>query len=227
MAGAPRIMVLDRDGIVGERRALRRRSRQKRARALRGGRHVARASHPVWPARVDHASAASARASGAARRDGPAGTSACGHRTRRDRPCPARRSRPGRRTPVMKTTSRKPDSVSSVKITPLAASVGAHHLHHADRQRDLEMIEAVVDAVDDAAVGEQRGEATAARLEQVVRAADVQVALVLAGEAGGRQILGGGGAAHRDGDAGAVLRLELCDRPCRCAARIQAVPVAS
>ena len=45
--------------------------------------------------------------------------------------------------------------------------VGAHHLHHADRQRDLEMVEAVVDAIDDGAVGEDRGEAAAAGLEQV------------------------------------------------------------
>ena len=52
--------------------------------------------------------------------------------------------------------------------------VGAHHLHHADRQSDLEMVEAVVDAVDDGAVGEHRGEAAPARLEQVAGAADVQ-----------------------------------------------------
>ena len=103
----------------------------------------------------------------------------------------------------MNTTSRKPDSVSRVNITPLLADVGAHHLHHADRQADLEMIEAVVDAVDDAAIGEQRGEAAAAGLEQIVVAADVKVALMLAGEAGGGQVFRGGRTAHRDSHAGA------------------------
>ena len=88
------------------------------------------------------------------------------------------------------------------------ADVGADHLHHADRQPDLEVIESVVDAIDDAAVGEQRGEALTAGLEQVVGAGDVEVGLVLAGEARGRQILGGRGAAHGDGDIGSVLLFE-------------------
>ena len=91
--------------------------------------------------------------------------------------------------------------------------VGAHHLHHADRQADLEMVEAVVDAIDDGAVGEQRGEAAPAGLEHVVGAADVQKAFMLTGEAGGRQVLGGRRAAHRDRDVVAVLGFEFGDKP--------------
>ena len=98
----------------------------------------------------------------------------------------------------MNTTSRKPDSVSSVNITPLAARSERTIFMHADRERDLEVVEALVDAVGDGAVGEQRGEAAPDRVEQHGLAADVQEGLVLAGEAGGRQILGGGRAAHRD-----------------------------
>ena len=90
-------------------------------------------------------------------------------------------------------------------MTPLAAQVRAHHLHHADRERDLEMVEAVVDAIDDRAVGEDRGEAAPAGLEQIVFAAHVEKALVLPGEARRRQILRGGRAAHRDGDVLAVF----------------------
>ena len=37
--------------------------------------------------------------------------------------------------------------------------IGADHLHHADRQRDLEMVEAVIDPVDDGPIGEDRGKA--------------------------------------------------------------------
>ena len=109
----------------------------------------------------------------------------------------------------MNTTSRKPDSVSKVNITPLDGEIGAHHLHHPDGERDLEVIEAVVDAIDDGAVGEQRGKAAPAGLEQVLLATDVQIALVLTGEARGRQILGGRRAAHGDRHVGAVLLLEL------------------
>ena len=74
---------------------------------------------------------------------------------------------------------------------------------------DLEMIETVVDAIDDRAIGEEGGEALPARLEHIVGAADVEIALVLAGEAGRRQVLGGGRTANGDRDIGAVLGLEL------------------
>ena len=58
----------------------------------------------------------------------------------------------------MNTTSRKPESVSSVNMTPLAAEIAAHHVLDAGRQRDLVVIEALVHAVGDRAVVEQRGE---------------------------------------------------------------------
>ena len=86
--------------------------------------------------------------------------------------------------------------------------IGAHHLHHADRQRDLEMVEAVVDAVDDRAIGEERGEAAPAGFEQLGFAAHVEKALMLTGEARGRQVFGGRRAAHRDRDALAAFLFE-------------------
>ena len=52
-------------------------------------------------------------------------------------------------------------------------SVGAHHLHHADGQPDLEVVEIVVDAINDGAIGEQRSETEATRLEYVRVAVDV------------------------------------------------------
>ena len=63
------------------------------------------------------------------------------------------------------------------------------------------MVKAVVDAIDDGAVGEDRGEAAPAGLDHIVFAAHVEKALVLPGEAGGRQIFGGGRTAHGDRDA--------------------------
>ena len=88
-------------------------------------------------------------------------------------------------------------------------AVGAHHLHHADREADLEVIEAVVDPIGDRAVGEDRGEAAAAGLEQCIGAAHVEEAFVLAGEARRGQILRRRGAAHGDGDVRAVVGLQF------------------
>ena len=70
------------------------------------------------------------------------------------------------------------------------------------------MVESVVDPVDDGAVGEDRGEAAPARLEQGRLAVDVEKALVLAGKAGGRQVLSGRRAAHRDGKVLAAVAFE-------------------
>ena len=86
--------------------------------------------------------------------------------------------------------------------------VGAHHLHHADRQRDLEMVEALVDAIVDGSVGEQAGETTAARVEETLRALDVEIGVLLAGEARRRQVLGGRRASHSETDLLAVLVLK-------------------
>ena len=66
--------------------------------------------------------------------------------------------------------------------------VGAHHLHHPDRQRHLEVIEAVVDAIADTAVGEQAREAALTGIDERLATGHVQVGLVLAGEAGRRQV---------------------------------------
>ena len=93
-------------------------------------------------------------------------------------------------------------------MTPLAARSDADHLHHPDRQRHLEVVEAVVDAIDDGAVGEDRGKAAPAGLEQIALAAHIQKALMLAGKAGGRQVFGGRRAAHRDRDPGAAFLFE-------------------
>ena len=86
--------------------------------------------------------------------------------------------------------------------------IRADHLHDADRQRDLEMVEAVVDAIDDGPVGEDRGKAPPACLDHLGLAAHVQETFVLPGEARSRQIFGGRRAAHRDCDPGAAFGLE-------------------
>jgi hypothetical protein len=57
------------------------------------------------------------------------------------------------------------------------------------------MVEPVVEAVDDGPIGEDRGKAPTAGLEQVRFAPDVEIALVLTGEARTGQVFGGRGAA--------------------------------
>ena len=86
--------------------------------------------------------------------------------------------------------------------------VGSDHLHDADRQPDREVVEPLVDPVVDRAVGEQAREAAPAGVEQVLVAVDVQVALLLAGEARGGQVLGRRRAAHREAHLLAVLLLQ-------------------
>ena len=90
--------------------------------------------------------------------------------------------------------------------------VGAHHLHHADRQRDLEVVEALVDSVVDRAIGEKTCETTAARVEQALVTLDVEVRILLAGEARRGQILGGRRAPHGEADLLAVLLLKRAVR---------------
>jgi hypothetical protein len=103
--------------------------------------------------------------------------------------------------------------------------VGAHHLHHTDRERHLEVIEAIVDPVRDRAIGEDRCEAPPARLDDSPHTANVEEAFMLAGETCGRQILSSRGAANRNRDIGAIFLFELaigrCDRfsQSRCAGR--------
>ena len=83
---------------------------------------------------------------------------------------------------------------------PGAADVGAHHPLDADRERDLQVVEALDLAVADGPVGEQRGVAAAAGVQQFPLARDVQEGLLLPGEARVRQVLGRRAAAHRHGE---------------------------
>ena len=115
---------------------------------------------------------------------------------------------PRPQAPVTKTTSRKPEFGVEREDHAARREIRADHLHHADRQRDLEVVEAVVDAIDDGAVGEDRGKAAPAGLEQIGLAAHIQKALMLAGEAGGRQVFGGRRAAHGNRDPGAAFFFE-------------------
>ena len=70
------------------------------------------------------------------------------------------------------------------------------------------MVEALIDAVVDRAIGEEACEATSAGVEQTLLALDVEVGLLLTGEARRRQVLGGGRAAHRQTHVLAVLPLK-------------------
>ena len=94
-------------------------------------------------------------------------------------------------------------------MTPLAARSDRTIFITPTESADLEMIEAVVDAIGDRAVGEDRGEAAAAGLEQCIRAAHVEKAFVLAGEARRRQVLRGRRAAHGDRYVGSVVGLQF------------------
>ncbi len=92
---------------------------------------------------------------------------------------------------------------------PAAGQIGADHLLHCDGQVDREVVEVFVFAVADGPVGEQGGEAAAAGVQQVLHAPDVQVGLLLAGEAGVGQVLGRGRRAHGHVAALAVLVLQI------------------
>jgi hypothetical protein len=87
--------------------------------------------------------------------------------------------------------------------------VGAHHLHDTDRQRNLEVIEAIVDPVGNRTVGEQRREAAAANLDDGLRSANVEKALVLAGKTRRRQIFCRSRTADGNRDIRAVLGFKL------------------
>ena len=95
----------------------------------------------------------------------------------------------------MNTTSRKPDSVSSVNITPAAPRSLRTICCTRGRERHAGVREALVRAVGDGAVVVERGEDLPDRLEDVVDAADVEEGLLLPGEGRIRQVLGRGGGA--------------------------------
>ena len=62
------------------------------------------------------------------------------------------------------------------------------------------VVKALIGAIRDGAIGEQRGKAALAGVEQRGMALDIQVGLLLPGKARVWQILGGGAAAHGDID---------------------------
>ena len=100
----------------------------------------------------------------------------------------------------MNTTSRNPESVSSVNMTPLAPrSLRTMCCTPADK-RHLRVIEALVHAIGDRAVVEQRGEHLVHGLDHVLGAAHVEQRLLLTRERRLRQVLGGRRRAHGDGD---------------------------
>ena len=87
--------------------------------------------------------------------------------------------------------------------------INPQHLHDANRQGDLEVIETVVDPIRNGPVSEDRGKTTTAGFEKRVGAANVEKALMLSGKAGIRQVFRGGRTAYRDGNLPAILLFEL------------------
>ena len=85
--------------------------------------------------------------------------------------------------------------------------VAAHHALDAGGEGDVAVLEALVDAVGDGAVIEQGGEDLLDAVLDVVQAVDVEEGLLLTGEGGIRQVLGGGGGADGPGDVGAGASL--------------------
>ncbi len=84
------------------------------------------------------------------------------------------------------------------------AAVRAHHALDAGGERHHVVGEALVHAVGDSAVVVQRGEHVLDLVEHVIDAGDVEVALLLAGERGVRQVFGRGRRAHRERGLGAL-----------------------
>ena len=89
------------------------------------------------------------------------------------------------------------------------ANIRTNHLHHGDGEGDLEVVETLVEAIGNRAIGENRGKAAPAGFEQVLRATHIEEAFVLAGKACGRQIFRRRRTSHRNGDAGPGFPLKL------------------
>ena len=83
--------------------------------------------------------------------------------------------------------------------------IRADHFHHGDGEGDFEVIEAVVDAVGNRAIGENRGKAAPAGFEQILRATHVEEAFMLARKTRRRQIFRRRRTSHGDRDAGSGL----------------------
>ena len=89
---------------------------------------------------------------------------------------------------------------------PGGAGFRANHALHAGGQGDQLVVEALVHAVGDGTVVEQRGEHLFGRADHVVHAADVQEGFLLAGEGGVRQVFGGGRGTHGYGHVVVAVR---------------------
>ncbi len=84
------------------------------------------------------------------------------------------------------------------------AQVGADHVLDARRQGDLVVLEALMHAIGDCTVVEQRSEHFVHALQQRVATAHVEERFLLTGERGIRQVLGRRGGTHRHGDLAAA-----------------------
>ena len=73
-----------------------------------------------------------------------------------------------------------------------------HHALHPNGQRNRAVVKALIGAIRDGAIREQRGKAALAGVEQRGMALDIQIGLLLPGKAGVWQILGRGAAADSD-----------------------------
>ena len=87
-----------------------------------------------------------------------------------------------------------------------ARRFGVHHPLHDHGQRDPGAVDALRGAVGDRPVGPQRRPAAMHGVEHVVDAGDVEVGVLLSGEARAGQVLRGGRRSHRDATVGAGLQ---------------------
>ncbi len=104
------------------------------------------------------------------------------------------------------------------------ADVRTAHVLNASGQRDHVVVETLVHAIGDGAIVVERGEHFVHALDQRFLAAHVEECFLLTGERRVRQVFGGGGGAHRDGDiatfthalvAGEDFLLQLRRERCR------------
>ncbi|GBE45487.1 hypothetical protein BMS3Bbin11_00575 [bacterium BMS3Bbin11] len=85
------------------------------------------------------------------------------------------------------------------------SKVRTHHLHNTNRQRDFEMLEALIDTVMNRTISKQAGKTTAADIQQLLFTFNIKVGVLLPGKAGIRQIFRGGRATHSNADITRVL----------------------
>ena len=92
---------------------------------------------------------------------------------------------------------------------PARREIRADHFHHGDGEGDLEVIEALVDAVGNRAIGENGGKAASAGLKQILRAAHMKKAFMLPRKTRGRQIFCRRRTPHGDSGADPGLPFQL------------------